>query len=115
MPDDAHLRESFARLREREAADAPSFRSVRARKPHNPPRRVFLVAAALVLVIGLLLLVVPRHPSRVAVKPADAPVPVSAAIRPAPTDFLLQTPQRNLLRTVPKFGETQPYATKGAS
>ncbi len=115
MPDDSHLRHSFEELRKREAAEAPSFHSVRARTVKRTSARVFLAAAAVLLVVTLSLVIGSRRQPSPASQPAVSTVPITAVSRPAPTDFLLQTPQRNLLRTVPKFGETHPFSTKGAS
>jgi hypothetical protein len=94
--DDGDLREAFAVLRREDERAAPTFEAVRARVR---PRRVAplggLLAAASVAaaVLGVVL----RHPD-------PPPPPVSMSHWIAPTDFLLETPGREIVQTVPRIG-----------
>ena len=100
--DDAALRDRFAALRREEERQAPEFASLwpgRARAPRGKTRWLVAAACALIVVAAVLWL---RSAGR---KPAD----VSLAEWKAPTDFLLETPGRDLLRTVPEIGEWRGY------
>ena len=83
---DDQLRNAFVELRRVEAARVPSFQlpGRRRRRPYTQ------FAFAVVLLIVLAVVMIPRHP----------PQPSLSAWR-APTDFLLQTPGRELLQSVP--------------
>jgi hypothetical protein len=100
MPeDDRDLRDLFAELRRREQQAAPSFPRVwaaaQARREPRPRLRFALAAAAIVA----LLLGWPRS------KPVRAPDAPSAVARwRSPTAFLLATPGRELLSTIPALG-----------
>lgn len=95
-PDDADLRQAFDVLRREEAKAAPVFEAVRARAR---PRRLTplggLLAAA--FVAAAILGIVVRRPH---------PLPPAASMEEwiAPTDFLLATPGREILQTVPRIG-----------
>lgn len=103
---DGDLRERFARLRTELAERAPDFASTweRAGAPHRA-RLPLLLAGAATALAGLLLL-----------RPTPAPTPPSpaGAVLPslgewrAPTDFLLQTPGRELLSQLPALGRDLP-------
>jgi hypothetical protein len=100
---DKDLRARFAELRSEEAADAPEFALPGSGKVHPRPRRwgyIRVTAAACVVavafVIGLRL--IPRKPERNTTSVA------SLTEWKAPTDFLLETPGRELLETVPVIG-----------
>jgi hypothetical protein len=92
---DNSLRNLFAELRRAETGSVPPFRV-------HPPRRVARLRyafAAVVLLIVIAVAIVPHH--------STPPQPSITAWR-APTDFLLQTPGRELLNTVPDLkGRTQ--------
>lgn len=92
---DNSLRNAFDELRRSEAADVPAFRVA-------APRRVARLRyafAAIVLLIAIAIAIVPHHATR--------QQPSITAWR-APTDFLLQTPGRELLNSVPDLkGRTQ--------
>ena len=97
--DDADLRQAFAVLRREEARAAPAFEAVRARRA---PRRLTalggLLAAASVTaaILGIV------------VRRSDPPLPMASMEQwIAPTDFLLDTPGREILQTVPRFGGGQ--------
>lgn len=93
--DDRDLRARFAELRRQDALRAPEFAGL-IRRSRPPMFRRMAVAAVCVLVAGLLVLVLyPRRP---------APPALSLTQWRSPTDFLLQTPGRDLLRSVPRFG-----------
>lgn len=102
--DDSDLREAFQELRREDAEQLPAFGALLAdagRRRHVGSRAV-LAAAALVatVVAGALLR-----------RPAPQP-PAAEAIGHwiAPTDFLLNTPGREMLETVPHIG-TRPFLT----
>lgn len=104
---DADLREYFAALRREERRAAPPFH-VPAWVRRSRPRRTLPVAASAVLVGGaaaLLLWVGARG------RPTESTLSgsLTAAAWISPTDFLLETPGRDLLRVVPDvvFDEMQ--------
>jgi hypothetical protein len=102
--DDA-LRERFAALRREEERRAPEFASLwpgRVRAQRGKTRWLVAAACALTVVAAVLWLRSILH------KPADVSV-ASLAEWKAPTDFLLETPGRELLRTVPEIGEWRGY------
>jgi hypothetical protein len=95
--DDGDLREAFAVLRREDAKATPAFEAVRARLRAGPRRLALggLLAAASVAAVVL----------GVVVRRADPPPPtVSLGQWVAPTDFLLDTPGREILQTVPRIG-----------
>jgi hypothetical protein len=115
------LRARFAALRAEDAARIPGFdqvlRRARRRKSLRPGRLLPAagLAAALVAVVGVTLL--RRSPEPLAHAPhvpAPAPAGVTSPASPAladwraPTDFLLDTPGRALLDTVPRIGPASP-------
>jgi hypothetical protein len=85
-----NLREAFETLRQQEAGSAPRFdRMWHARAPRSfTPRLAF---AAMVLIIVAVLALRPEKPQP------------SITAWKAPTDFLLQTPGRELLQSTPEF------------
>ena len=96
--DDSDLRQAFAVLRREEAKAVPAFEAVRARArvgmPRVAPLGTLLVAAT---VAAAILGVVVSRPG--------PPPPMAAMGRwIAPTDFLLDTPGREIVRTVPQIG-----------
>jgi hypothetical protein len=98
---DARLRDAFQALRQEDATGVPSFAATlaaaRARTPHAPrpvrPRWHFAAAAAAVVASVLVVLLLTRRGQHDAVLRWEAP-----------TDFLLQLPNADLLRTVPQLG-----------
>ena len=101
---DTHeLRDRFDALRREDLEHATPFQrllaTARARRAAPSGRRPLgLAAAAIVLVAAVLaLLLSRRHRDGV-------PIDLAAVRWKAPTDFLLQLPGDELLRTVPEFG-----------
>jgi|SRR5918996_750966 hypothetical protein len=103
---DRDLQELFSALRRHTASKTPWFDATvaAARRPTPPlrsPRAVRLVAAAAAAAAVVLLAVTwfgPRRP--------PAGIDLATTRWQAPTDFLLQTPGADLLRTVPALGST---------
>lgn len=98
--DDGDLRRAFADLRRADAETAPGYERVRGRADVATRRRpragALLVAASLAAaVIGGLAV---RRP------PAPPPPAVSVEDWTAPTDFLLETPGREILQGTPRIG-----------
>jgi len=109
LRDSFDLRERFAALRREEEAGAPRFgvRPVGRREAGRWRMALVLVAAAACLVVivagGLWL----RRPLPEAGKPiASGSAASITAWKPA-TDFLLETPGRAMLTTVPAIGSVQ--------
>lgn len=99
---DGALRDRFAALRREDERQAPEFASLwpgRACAPRGKTRWLIAAACALIVAVSVLWI---RSAWR---KPAD----VSLAEWKAPTDFLLETPGREMLRTVPEIGEWRGY------
>lgn len=104
MNDDTGLRDRFAALRREDAARTPGFTEVVRRQgpAPRPAPRALAVAASLAMA-GLLVAGIwgSRH----------RPPPGTAAAAPwladwqSPTDFLLDTPGRELLHAVPRIGD----------
>ena len=99
---DHDLREAYAKLRESESLNIPRF-SVWRRAPSLVvvPRRAWALAATLLIVIGAFMF-----------RPKHQVAEVSISTWRAPTDFLLQTPGRELLVSVPQL---QPQIPGGRS
>jgi hypothetical protein len=106
MPsDDNDLRTRFAELRREEDARAPRFTlpSPGGAAPRlRLARRVALALSLAGLVACIFFLRLMRQPERLPAKTA-----ISLTEWKAPTDFLLETPGRDLLRTVPAIGVWQ--------
>jgi hypothetical protein len=97
--DDADLRQAFSVLRREDAKSAPTFEAVRARRAARrlAPLGGLLAAAS---VAAAILGIVVRRP--------DPPPPMASMEQwIAPTDFLLDTPGREILQTVPRIGSVQ--------
>ena len=112
---DADLRAAFAALREEDAARVPAFDAVLAgasrsaadrRRPWLLPSLTGTVAAAALVVA---VIAVTRRP--------EPPPPPVASIEQwtAPADFLLETPGRDFLETVPRIGELPAIDTSEAA
>ena len=102
MSDDRDLREAFARLRDSERETIPPFR-ITPPAPHFTPRLAF-AALVLIVVIAGALFVVRRTREPRAVPQTE----VTLSTWRAPTDFLLQTPGRELLSTTPRLQPQTP-------
>ena len=98
--DEHDLRERFAALRREESAGTPEFRRMLAAartRPRSGRRDVGFLAAAVLVLIAFVAILTVRHGHRTPVDLAGVRVNV-------PTDFLLQVPGAELLRTVPRLG-----------
>lgn len=101
MNDNSNLREHFAALRRAEAASAPSFERVMAisrRRSNHAAWRLAITACILVVAVGGMILRLSHPPGASTIR-----APALADWR-APTDFLLDTPGRELLHTIPDLG-----------
>lgn len=96
---DRKLRELFAQLKEADRARTPSFRApaTRAAPRRRPMVRVALAAA---IVVVALVLARPDQTPRTTARLVD----LGATGWRSPTDFLLNTPGSELLRSVPAVG-----------
>jgi hypothetical protein len=109
---DNTLRRRFVALRREEDQQAPEFATLwkaRAGKRRRQTRWFAATACALIALLAFLWIrsVQRRH---------DDKTVASITEWKAPTDFLLETPGRELLRTVPEIGEWQVYtAMPGAT
>ena len=92
--DDDVLRDAFHELRASEIVAAPRFVIGGGLKPVLTLRPLAAFAVMLLVVLSFVAVI----------PPSPEPVIVSATFE-APTDFLLETPQMELLQTVPTFGE----------
>jgi hypothetical protein len=102
---DNTLRRRFAALRREEDQQTPEFALLwQAGAGARRPQARWFAAAACAL-IALLAFLWIRSVQR---RPGDKIV-ASITEWKAPTDFLLETPGRELLRTVPEIGEWQVY------
>jgi hypothetical protein len=102
---DTALRKRFAGLRQEEQQHTPAFAplwSGRARAPHRKALWYVATACVLIVVVAILLLLSER-PSRNEVSM------VEITEWKAPTDFLLETPGREILQTVPEIGRWRGY------
>jgi hypothetical protein len=102
---DRDLRDRFAALRREEEANAPGF-TARREARRAPVRRrapaVLLAAVACLVAFaaaGLWMRTASHRPH-----PEPGQTAVSLMEWKPPTDFLLETPGREMLRTVPAFG-----------
>ena len=103
MSDDRDLRDAYARLRDEESRTIPAFRVLR--RASSPVMR-FATAFAVMLLVAIGTVVILR-PKRM-----EPPSTASISTWRAPTDFLLQTPGRELVVSVP---ELQPQIPGGRS
>ena len=96
---DQHIRERFAQVSREDQAKVPSFRPpVPQRGPTLRTRHVFATVAA--FAVGAVV-VQWATADRLQVPPTIGPIDMSATMWTSPTDFLLQTPGRAMLNTVP--------------
>lgn len=101
MTDDRDLRERFASLREEDRRHIPGYEHVLRNPRHDSPLRIGAVAAGLlVTAVAAFLLLSTRHLNA----PSEGAAIQSIASWRAPTDFLLDTPGRDLLRKIPNIG-----------
>jgi hypothetical protein len=98
---DQEFRERFGSLRREDAKRAPGFERVLQRSRRRPSSRLGALAMSCLLVAAMAVTVLQiSHRAR----PAPHDATLSLANWRAPTDFLLNTPGRELLRTVPQIG-----------
>ena len=108
---DDMLRRRFAVLRREEEQQAPEFATLWMTRAGTRPGCGRWIAAPACALIALLALFWMRSAQR---RPDNKTV-ASITEWKAPTDFLLETPGRELLRTVPEIGQWHVYAaTPGA-
>jgi hypothetical protein len=101
---DGDLRDRFASLRREDAHHVPEFARLWRRREHvarHKGRRIAIAACALIA-LAIFWLRSAQHKSH------DAAV-ASITEWNSPTDFLLETPGRELLRTVPEIGQWRGY------
>jgi hypothetical protein len=109
---DDTLRRRFAVLRREEEQHAPEFATLWKARAETRRRQARWFAATACALIALLAFLWIRSAQR---RPEEKAVASITEWR-APTDFLLETPGRELLRTVPEIGEWQLYtAMPGAT
>ena len=109
---DDTLRRHFADLRREEEQHAPVFATLWQVRPGVRGHRARWFVATACALIALLAFLWIRSAQRRTEEKAVA----SITQWKAPTDFLLETPGRELLRTVPKIGQWQVYtAMPGAT
>jgi hypothetical protein len=101
--DDQEFRERFASLRREDAKRAPGFERLLQRSPRRSASHLGALAAASCLLVAATVVTVLQLSHRSRPAPYDA-TPSLANWR-APTDFLLDTPGRELLRSVPQIGQ----------
>ncbi len=100
MSGDRDLRDAFARLREAESKTIPPFR-VEIRDSRLEIRRTAFALIVLILIIsGSFFIRKDRHPA--------SPPDVTLSTWRAPTDFLLDTPGRELLTSSPRLQPQTP-------
>jgi hypothetical protein len=113
MNDDRDLRESFDALRREDEGASPAFNSMwdraarrdASRRLTHASRQAVWVAAGVAFLAGATILYWTPSPPPEAV---SADVARAFAEWRAPTDFLLRTPGRELLETVPRVGVDLP-------
>jgi len=109
---DDDLRDRFAALRREEEAQAPQYAVLwpggagHGRWPSQAKAKLIAVAVCLVTMVAAVFLLrpVPQKLEREASRPV-----ASLTEWRSPTDFLLETPGRELLRTVPAIGVWHNY------
>lgn len=117
-PADRDLSERFATLRREEERGSPAFAAVWAaaearRRPRQGRRVGWRLAAALGSAAFVALAVFGRGPHAPAPAAGPARIPPSITEWRAPTDFLLETPAREVLRSMPRFGREGPPSDRG--
>jgi hypothetical protein len=108
---DSALRKRFASLREAEQHHIPAFASLwGGRSRVQRSKGLWLAAAACALIVVAAILLLPsERPNRNEVSM------VEITEWKAPTDFLLETPGREILQTVPEIGKWQGYTPASPS
>ena len=104
---DNELRSRFAELRREEEAQGPAFALPRPNGMRHGSRlqpRLGRIAAVALCLAGIIAGVLFLQLLRPHVDRSPGKAPVSLTEWKAPTDFLLETPGRELLRAVPEIG-----------
>ena len=96
--DDRELRDRFARLRHEDRSRVPAFRAPVAGEASKP---MWPIPIAIAAAIALIAFVIARPDGP---REASLHVDLGAASWQSPTDFLLNTPGRDMLRRVPAVG-----------
>jgi hypothetical protein len=109
--DDGVLRNRFAKLRQEEQQHIPAFASPWGGRMHAPRGKAlwFVAATCLLIAVAAIFLLRLEQPKREEASMA------SITEWQAPTDFLLETPGREMLRTVPEIGAWRGYTAATAS
>ncbi|HEV7674940.1 MAG TPA: hypothetical protein VGQ12_10455 [Candidatus Angelobacter sp.] len=109
--DDGVLRNRFARLRQEEQQHIPAFASLWGARTRAPRGKGFwFVAAACVLIFSVAIFLL--HLAR----PKQERVSMASITQwRAPTDFLLETPGREILHMVPEIGTWHGYTAATAA
>ena len=97
---DRDLRERFARSKAADRAQMPSFAAVSARSRAAPRRGRFAIGVAVAAAIVIAAYVARDHIGR----SVGRDTPATPTHWRSPTDFLLDVPGGDLLRTTPTFG-----------
>lgn len=98
MPDEVIVRAAFGELRASERVAVQPFRIDRKVGQAGLPVLHYAFAIVLVLLVVLPFFAIVRRQSAIE-------VPAVSVSFQAPTDFLLKTPQADMLSSVPQFGE----------
>jgi len=93
------LRAMFGDLRAAELSRVPAFRV------HEGPKPVLTLRLQPIAAFAIVLFVITSFVSALRTIPTAEPVPTVTATWEGPTDFLLNTPQMDVLTSVPRFGE----------
>ena len=107
---DDDLRDRFAALRREEEPQAPEFAALlpgmAGRSRRRDGRRILGATALVIIAAAVILWLRPAPP---ATRQEPGRPAASLTQWRAPTDFLLETPGRDMLRTVPAIGVWQGY------
>lgn len=115
--DNSDLRKLFQQAREADEASAPDFRGIRSRAARGQATRrlrwgriAFPASAALAIGLGLLVAGRDSHTSSRSAVPSEISEASALTLDEwtAPTDFLLETPGRELLGSFPPIGTSVP-------
>jgi hypothetical protein len=102
--DDLEIRRRFAALREEDRARTPGFEEVLRRARPTPYIGLRVLAPAACLIVAAAIVTV-LHTSHDLTSSVPGIAGLSLAHWRAPTDFLLDTPGREVLYAVPRIGE----------
>ncbi len=101
--DDHHVKQAFEALRREDAAGTPPFAATiaaaRARRTARPRRRALGFAAAVIVMVAVVVISIRRERDGVRLE-----IDLATVRWQAPTDFLLNLPGDELLRSVPQLG-----------